>query len=1013
MEFFPANNAYKMTPINGFRTFCKLKGEDKKSVYEVFTVNQENSDQKLIIRPESFRIEERCSFGLHFSVNYFILPNTEFAALVRKVTIKNISQEPISFELLDGLAQVIPFGVNFETIKSMSYTSRAWMTVKNLEHDIAFFKLSMSTGDSPEVSQINNGNFSLSFVANNGKENMIKPLVDPSVIFGNDTSLNHPVKFKEMAISDLYQQIQITEGRVPCNFVATEMSLEGFQENSVYTIIGQVNDINWINKQKNELTKVKYLEAKELESKQIITSIMENIATTTSNSLFDLYCRQTYLDNVLRGGYPVIFEGEDQNKIVHIYIRKHGDQERDYNWFYLEPYNYSQGNGNFRDINQNRRCDVSFNPRVGDFNIKTFMNLIQADGFNPLVIIGTFFSVSEEKLIHILPMADDEIGLSNFLIKSFTIGKLIEFVSHKKVKFRSDLDSFITTVMRYADQTVNAEHGEGYWIDHWTYNLDLIENYLSIYPEKQFDLFFEDRTYMFYDNIVGVRPRQEKYVLVDEKVRQYNHTFIDHQKKVLINLRKKDPNFVRIENGQGEIYRTSLFVKLLSLVINKFATLDPYGMGVEMESEKPSWSDAMNGLPGIFGSSMPETYELQRYCEFLFTILDNHNTKITKISLPLEIYDFVTLIENNLEEFYRSQAEDKNHIYWNKTASVREEYRKRVFNGFDGEEKFLSVQQVLHILDRFLQKITLGIESALQLNDGIYPTYFYFEVEKYSIIKDADGNPKKNEKDQVNVVVNSFKPHVLPIFLEGFVRALKIQKTKDNSRDIWSMVRNSALYDQKLQMYKLNAPLKDQPDEIGRAKGFTSGWLENGSIWMHMEYKYLLELLSNELFKEFYEDFQQVLIPFQDPVRYGRPTTENSSFICSSAYPDEKLHGNGFYARLSGSTAEFLHMWILMMVGKQPFFIDKDNQLCLQFKPALAEWLFNEENTVDFMFLSSCKVTYHNPNRKNTFNNCSIIKIKLWLETDSWVTVGGEIIKEPYSTEIRNGKIEKIEIYMD
>jgi hypothetical protein len=30
----------------------------------------------------------------------------------------------------------------------------------------------------------------------------------------------------------------------------------------------------------------------------------------------------------------------------------------------------------------------------------------------------------------------------------------------------------------------------------------------------------------------------------------------------------------------------------------KFSTLDPYGMGIEMEGGKPGWNDAMNGLPG-------------------------------------------------------------------------------------------------------------------------------------------------------------------------------------------------------------------------------------------------------------------------------------------------------------------------------------------------------------------------------------------------------------------------------
>jgi hypothetical protein len=62
--------------------------------------------------------------------------------------------------------------------------------------------------------------------------------------------------------------------------------------------------------------------------------------------------------------------------------------ERDYNYFVLAAEHYSQGNGNYRDVNQNRRCDVFFEPRVGDFNIRTFASLIQSDGYNPLVVQG-------------------------------------------------------------------------------------------------------------------------------------------------------------------------------------------------------------------------------------------------------------------------------------------------------------------------------------------------------------------------------------------------------------------------------------------------------------------------------------------------------------------------------------------------------------------------------------------------------------------------------------------------
>lgn len=54
-----------------------------------------------------------------------------------------------------------------------------------------------------------------------------------------------------------------------------------------------------------------------------------------------------------------------------------------------------------------------------------------------------------------------------------------------------------------------------------------------------------------------------------------------------------------------------------------------------------------------------------------------------------------------------------------------------------------------------------------------------------------------------------------------------------------------------------------------------------------------------------FEDLKNALPPFMDPSVYGRSTLENSSFIASSVNPDESMHGRGFVARLSGTTAEF------------------------------------------------------------------------------------------------------------
>ncbi len=115
------------------------------------------------------------------------------------------------------------------------------------------------------------------------------------------------------------------------------------------------------------------------------------IACHTGSNIFDAYCRQTFLDNILRGGWPIVFGSGKESKVYYIFSRKHGDLERDYNAFSLAPEFYSQGNGSYRDVNQNRREDVWFNPAVGDFNIRVFMSLIQIDGYNPLVIRGSRF----------------------------------------------------------------------------------------------------------------------------------------------------------------------------------------------------------------------------------------------------------------------------------------------------------------------------------------------------------------------------------------------------------------------------------------------------------------------------------------------------------------------------------------------------------------------------------------------------------------------------------------------
>ena len=92
-----------------------------------------------------------------------------------------------------------------------------------------------------------------------------------------------------------------------------------------------------------------------MEAEELAESFTSDVKTHTAAGKFDQYIEQCYLDNFLRGGYPYVLNKDGNKSIIHLFSRKHGDPERDYNFFSIAAEYYSQGNGNFRDVSQNRR----------------------------------------------------------------------------------------------------------------------------------------------------------------------------------------------------------------------------------------------------------------------------------------------------------------------------------------------------------------------------------------------------------------------------------------------------------------------------------------------------------------------------------------------------------------------------------------------------------------------------------------------------------------------------------
>lgn len=998
MEFNPAITAYENTPVKGFRTFVKVNGK----VYEPFAGYNTGAKRTFNIRENVFWIEDvNEEVGIKTVVQYFLMPNESYGAVVRNTTVTNISGKDLDIELLDGIARIIPYGIKNKEYKEMANLFRSWTNLRNVENNIPIYTLRAATGDRAEVdnTEIQDGYFYLSFINNE----IVKVIYDNDAVFGQDTSLVTPLYFVEHGLDEILKYDQVFANRIPSGFSPYKGVMKAGEDLKIHTLIGFTNSSEEINALSKKIMAPGYLEAKEKEAFELVAGFTSDVRTHTSNPMFDQYVEQCYLDNFLRGGYPFIFpQKEGSNKVIHLFSRKHGDPERDYNFFSTAGEYYSQGNGNFRDVNQNRRNDVFFHPMVEDFNVKTFFSLVQADGYNPLEVQASTFTLKADKKAEAEALikkaaakeADQKI-LASLIEGNFTFGQVVNGIFKKGVELSIADEDFLGELSTIVDQNIESAFKEGYWSDHFSYNIDLVDDYMKVYPDKKDEFLYDNCTYRFYDSVERVMPRSQKYVLADGKVKQYGALTKNVDKAKMAGFDEKGTNWLKTKDG--DIVEVSLFTKMLFLGAIKFATLDCEGMGVEMEGGKPGWNDAMNGVPGLVGSGMPETLELERVINFLLVQMDENR----EYSIPEEIAELIraTAAElTALKEGRISQFE-----YWDKVATAREEYREKVLLTMTGTEAIMAGGEIKAFLKDAHDKILAGIEKANKMGNGLMPTYIVYEADDFTTVKDADGKEVLTHYGLPAVKVNHFKPVLLPAFLEGPAKYLKAVKSVDEARKLHTTVKASQLYDTKIKMYKTSVPIDELGMENGRIRAFTPGWQERESVFLHMEYKYLLGVLKSGLYDEYYEEMQNLMIPFLDPAVYGRSTLENSSFIASSLNPDPAVHGRGFVARLSGSTTEVLSMWAYMMTGDKPFTME-EGELTLSLAPVLADWLFDDANEVSFTLCSKTKVTYKNAGRKATYGENGAKVVSMLVDGKEF----GSKLTGEMAEKVRNGEVSEI-----
>lgn len=146
------------------------------------------------------------------------------------------------------------------------------------------------------------------------------------------------------------------------------------------------------------------------------------------------------------------------------------------------------------------------------FNIRLFFELLQPDGYNPLVLMPVSYQVRDpEKLIKKVGTADQD-RAREILSGPFSIGRLAMEAENWKL---DDIGDFLAAVVAASEVEPNAVYQEGYWCDHWTYLLDLIESQLSVFPDQERALLFGVPQYRWYAGQASVRPQPERFCMTE------------------------------------------------------------------------------------------------------------------------------------------------------------------------------------------------------------------------------------------------------------------------------------------------------------------------------------------------------------------------------------------------------------------------------------------------------------------------------------------------------------------
>ncbi len=264
----------------------------------------------------------------------------------------------------------------------------------------------------------------------------------------------------------------------------------------------------------------------------------------------------------------------------------------------------------------------------------------------------------------------------------------------------------------------------GYWGDHQIiYLLKLLELMEGHYPGKLGESFFQ-KIFVYANVPYKIKSYQE--ILKDPKDTILFDDELDH--KIDKNREKIGADAALILGDNG-IYHVSFLEKILATVLSKVSNLIPEG-GIWMNTQRPEWNDANNALVGN-GVSMVTLYYLRRFLVFFQDLVNDVDEESYEISQ--EMADFFNAIyealDANKEVLSGKISDTHRKKVMDGLGESGSEFRNKIYAcGFQNKTDEISKESLQHFLKVTLDYLEHSIE-ANQREDKLYHAYNIMTVE--------------------------------------------------------------------------------------------------------------------------------------------------------------------------------------------------------------------------------------------------------------------------------------------